>query len=98
LHSVGTTLGGFRLHGNQISLVHAAPYEEEAKRIRKSLEIKITSSLIALKLIWNIKCISDKFHGKFLTYLSVKFQNLADKIHDFPDHIYYDFQNQKWEK
>ena len=98
LINVLTPLSGFRLHGDQISLRCVDIYEKEALEIFRSLRFKASFSYLILTLVWNFRKIFLLFNNKVATYLSIKLVNLADKIHQFPPVIYYDFKENKWGK
>jgi glycosyltransferase involved in cell wall biosynthesis len=98
LYPVCTPLSGFRLHGNQISLDFNEEYENEASSIIKKSKIKPSISLTILKFIWSVKKILTGTNSKLLNYCSLKLNDLADKLHQFPRSIYYDFTENKWKK
>lgn len=97
LHSVGTVLGGFRLHGSQLSLKYAELYESEAFISSRKIQLKPSFVLNLLKYLWTLKRIIDKFDGKIFKYLSMKTSNLMDKIHKYPKSIYYNFSDNRWQ-
>lgn len=98
LLSVETILSGFRLHGNQVSILRNTAYELEVKEIAKCSKPNNSQLIrfILLKCLWVLKNILIKMHFQVTNFFSSVFCLLIDKLHFYPPIIYFDFDKNKW--
>ena len=97
LYTVTTILSGFRIHNNQLSVNNKNEYEAEVQQIIKSRNIIANSiKLKFIKILWNLYLKSINRNNFFVKKMRVLLINIIDKFHNYPDYIYYDFENSKW--
>jgi glycosyltransferase involved in cell wall biosynthesis len=100
LYNVETPLGGFRLHGDQLSINNCKVYEREAAAINKFFppsSSELTKYYI-IKPLWILRNFLNRGKIRFFHYLGILITILADRIHKFPPNIYYDFEKDIWKK
>lgn len=100
LYTVRTLLGGFRLHGNQISVKKDDFYESEVSEIIKSLSRGNKHQVVAqiMAPISDFEISVKKITVRLLKYISKKLVNISEEILKSPKDIYYDFEESKWKK
>lgn len=98
LFSVETILSGFRLHGNQVSMLRNLAYEEEVQEIVKYLKPDNSQFIrfLLLKCLCVLKNSLVKLHFQITNFFGSIFSLLIDKLHFYPPVIYYDFEKNKW--
>jgi glycosyltransferase involved in cell wall biosynthesis len=97
LFSVETSLSGFRLHSDQISIQLNIQYENEVSGIIKSVILNNNSLRYGMiKIFYSSQNFFVKQKYRILKLISTLFQRSADYLHHFPDRIYYDFKDDKW--
>jgi glycosyltransferase involved in cell wall biosynthesis len=96
LYSVNTILAGFRLHGNQISMVNKESYENEVGVIHykqfgenNNLHLKIRKQLFAFQQRSNPKSTLSKLIHNLIKIL-------LKKMYRLPSTIHFDFAINKW--
>jgi len=90
LHTVNTSLAGFRLHGNQISIIQKSDYEKEVKRILNNHGL--TKNSFIFKLLSKLGNRKEIFAILLRTILQLVF----NRINKYPSIIYYDYVYNKW--
>ena len=97
LHTVTTILSGFRMHNNQLSVNNKNEYEAEVQQIIKSRNIIANSiKLKFIKALWYLYLKSINSNSFLAKKIKVLLINFIDRFHNYPDYIYYDFENSKW--
>lgn len=95
LYSVETTLSGFRMHGDQLSLSYNLEYENEVKEIlNKNCEYKSTKQTFIL----NLFRIQQYCYRSNLVFrvLAILITLLLKRTYRLPKIIHYDFELNKW--
>ncbi len=98
LNSVETILSGFRLYGNQISVLKKTTYEDEVKEIVKNTR-PVGSQVvrfILLKCLWKLKKFLISLNLKVTFFFASVISLLIDKLYSYPSIIYYDFDKKEW--
>jgi glycosyltransferase involved in cell wall biosynthesis len=95
-----TLLGGFRIHGEQISYNFSEDYEKEAGTIFNQY-FPANESIFRLRLLkpaWNIRNYLSRSDNKLSGILSSMLTRMVDMINESPLEIVYDFIADSWEK
>jgi len=98
LHNVETTLGGFRSHGNQLSVSREEIYEKEVRESLKYIKPQKFEILrfILLKSLWWTKNSLVRLNLQVTNFIASVIFILIEKIHFYPSTIYFDFKNKIW--
>jgi glycosyltransferase involved in cell wall biosynthesis len=97
LHSVHTSFGGFRLHGQQLSITHSEQYEEEVLRILDANQRNNPRVVTGKILNYLINCIGES-KNILLLMIKLVFELLSKRINKYSSSIYYDFSENRWKK
>jgi glycosyltransferase involved in cell wall biosynthesis len=100
LHSISAPLSGFRIHGQQLSLLNSEEYEQEALDILQSFQPDASNKKRVKKIkdLYNLSNYFKKFNFKFLKAIAVSLDILIEKMYRLPSMIYFDFEENKWKK
>jgi glycosyltransferase involved in cell wall biosynthesis len=95
LHSVQTSFAGFRLHGQQLSILQSKQYEDEVAQINKGNKGNSIRIFLGKVLFSAIKRIGERKNSILLT-IKIFFQLILNRLNNYPSVIYYDFLENKW--
>ena len=95
LHSVQTSFAGFRLHGQQLSILQSKLYENEVAQINMGNKKNGTRIFLGRVLFSSIKKIGER-KNNILLMIKIFFQLILSKHNNYPSVIYYDFSENKW--
>jgi len=97
LYGAQTSFAGFRLHGEQISVIESDKYENEVLSIIQEYTVNNLNIKFG-KLLFNIVLkIGDRRNG-ILLIIKVFIRFILKKINNAPAAIYYDFNDNVWKK
>jgi glycosyltransferase involved in cell wall biosynthesis len=97
LYSVQTSFAGFRLHGQQLSIMESKMYENEVLRVIEDHKMNNLSIIIGKFLFKIVSRIGDR-KNNFLLIIKVIVQLFLKKINNYPAAVYFDFQENTWKK
>jgi len=100
LYPVSTSFAGFRLHNNQLSITYLNEYEYETNEILKKFQLKFGNifKFNFIKKLWLLKCYLATINSIITKNLAKILLYFIDKLHSYPDLIYFDFDKNKWKK
>lgn len=98
LYTVESIFSGFRLHGNQQSILNESDYNSEVNKIVKILRPQGSQFIRYgfLKCFWQIKKSLAKLNFQVTNFMASVIMLAIDKLHKYPPIIYFDFGSNKW--
>jgi glycosyltransferase involved in cell wall biosynthesis len=100
LFTVSTSFGGFRSHGNQLSLQFSAEYEAEASNIAKAIipQPGDLGRFNMIRRLWKFRNLNSRKNSSIAKYISIILTWIVDKMHRYPPQVYYVITENKWKK
>lgn len=95
MYNVQTSFAGFRLHGQQLSILQSKSYEEEVIIILKGIKIKSLKVSLGKFLFSLVKRIGESKNW-ILIMFKLCIEIILKKIYVYPSSIYYNFSENKW--
>lgn len=97
LYSVQTSFGGFRLHGQQLSINHSSQYESEASHIFSNSRINGPRLMIG-RLLYTLMNKTKPKKNFILSFTRILANLVLKRVNKYPPVIYYDFLDLRWKK